>query len=159
MLLADGLTLSAAVGWVAEADFDDVGGADAGDLFDVESLEGERFANVPDYTAQLSLDYITQLRGDLRLRLYGDIRFIDDYVSSYSSDPLDSVDGFTIDSYTLSNASIGLESSSWSATLFVNNVFDEDSPISRRAGSLLGSEPKVMMLQPRNVGVRLNYFF
>ena len=64
----------------------------------------------------------------------------------------------TIEPYTIADASVGLRSvGSWSAALFVNNLFDNVHMINR--GEQNGQQPIVNFTRPRLVAVKFGYRF
>lgn len=73
----------------------------------------------------------------------------------------------TLDSYVKADASIVYDAEAWSATLFVNNIFDEYIETSIRGTSLSNQAPNGASVRtysasiqpPRSIGVRFNYRF
>lgn len=60
------------------------------------------------------------------------------------------------ESYTLVNVAAGLERDSWSAELYVNNVFDENAQLNVNSADYT---PSISTNRPRTVGLRLGYRF
>jgi len=162
LLLSDVLTLSASLGWVHEAEFDDVTASLqlAQNLTtDLTELEGVRFAQVPEWTASVSLTYNQDLSSGMNLRVFGDIVYIDEYQGSFSADPTAVITSATIDSYSYANFTAALEGDNWTLSLFGKNLFDDDSIINTDMGSFFNTEVHSAILTPRRVGVSVEWRF
>jgi len=61
-----------------------------------------------------------------------------------------------IDSYFMANITAGLSSDNWSAVIYVNNLTDERAEMAR---NFVFDVQSVTYVQPRTVGVRLNFDF
>ena len=63
---------------------------------------------------------------------------------------------FELDSYTTANISFGVESNQWQASLFAENVLNEDGELTAGAPDNIF---RVIPVRPRTVGFRLSYVF
>ncbi len=61
-----------------------------------------------------------------------------------------------IDSWSMAGISGGVSSDTWSAELFISNLFDERAEVSR---DFVFDTPRVTYAAPRTIGVRLNFDF
>jgi outer membrane receptor protein involved in Fe transport len=123
------------------------------------ALEGARLPLTPDWKATFDLDYTfsTQLAGASPF-----FRF--DY--AYIGDSVNSLSGFesvtfasrsnVLDAYDTADLQVGLEADRWSATLAVENIWDEraDQFINNRFGA-----PRVTINQPRTIALTFRYDF
>ncbi len=132
--LTESFTLSGSVGYL-DFEFEDYDNGECyfrqGDLepstvtnaaLDMCSFEGKRQAYTPEWTANLSGDYITTISDNLELRAVVDLIYSDSYLTSASLDPRTEQD-----SYTKVNARLSLGSSDgkWEVALIGKNLTDE----------------------------------
>jgi len=123
----------------------------------------------PDWSGSLGLEF----RPDMRLL---DANPFARFDYSYTGASVNSLEGIesvvsgnapqTQDSYTTGDLRFGLESESWSASLYVNNVWNEYAELffSNRWGN---AEPiggwhggqRVSVLAPRTIGLQLKFNF
>jgi outer membrane receptor protein involved in Fe transport len=76
--------------------------------------------------------------------------------SSESFSDIISINRDRIDSYFMASVTAGVSADSWTAELFVNNLTDERAEMSR---NFVFDVRSVTYVQPRTIGVRLNYEF
>ncbi len=101
--------------------------------------QGARIGDLPEHNAKLDIRY--QLNDNWNLRAG----------SSYISDRLlTNASNYELDAYQLINASIGYQQQDWSATLFLNNLLDEEYY------SASGNRFVVIPGDPRSFSFRLN---
>lgn len=124
-LLAEGLTLRGSWGWVKDAQFDSID--TVSDAANIQELEGERFALVPEHTASLALNYVAPIFSDLELNVLVDLVYVDDYVSTFVADPTAVLTGAEIEAHSVWNFSTAIGNENWTGTFFVMNVADEDA--------------------------------
>lgn len=90
-------------------------------------LEGDEITYIPELTYTLSGQYTVPLpSGNLDAQFGLDVSYVGSRDTELRpNNPLN----IELDSYTLVNLRAGLVSDSWSATLSVNNLFDDDSDV------------------------------
>jgi iron complex outermembrane receptor protein len=76
--------------------------------------------------------------------------------SSESFSDIISINRDRIDSYFMASVTAGVSSDSWTAELFVNNLTDERAEVSR---NFVFDVRSVTYVQPRTIGVRMNFGF
>jgi outer membrane receptor protein involved in Fe transport len=144
---------------------------DGGETYTFQVKDGARLPLTPDVTATVGVEYRSQARW---LNAQPFARFDYSYVGSSinSLEGIESVVSGTApqeqDSYSTGDLRFGLESETWSASLFVNNVWNEYATlfIDNRWGSLppngyggwQGGQ-RLSVLQPLTVGLTLRYEF
>jgi len=64
-----------------------------------------------------------------------------------------------IGDYVLAGARMGLETESWSASLYINNLFDERKPVNWTVEARPGIPDRILTTQPRAIGINLEYHF
>lgn len=150
-LVTDGLSLSAAVGYV-DTEFDD--------YIDSQGIQraGESFRFTPELTGSLGVDYTIPLQSGRDLQFSLNYRYVDDYIQGFGGlDPI-----MNIDSYDMLDARVSLYSDRWQLQLFVDNVTDEY--VETRAWdafffSVNQSDTFSTVLPPRRAGIRLGFDF
>jgi len=105
--------------------------------------KGERLTNTTDYNYRLDVDYSHP---------FGDYTFISHAAASTTSSRI-MPDGFEVDSYSLYDASIGVQKDHWQALLVGENLADERGPSFVR-NQLLSAGPF-----PRTVGLKVRFNF
>ncbi|MGY0638047.1 MAG: TonB-dependent receptor domain-containing protein, partial [Paraglaciecola chathamensis] len=109
------------------------------------------------YTAALNATYTVPLDNGLSAYARADYQYRSKrYVEQINTDYLPA--------YSLVNLRAGVRADEWSVELFVNNVFDEDSPAGavrffdgRIAG--MSYNTSIRLRQPRTAGINLSYSF
>jgi iron complex outermembrane recepter protein len=120
---------------------------------------GETGGYAPKKTANIGLDYIYALVGDLELRSTLDMQYVDNHNVHTNLDPQ-----YDIDAYTTVNLRIGLSTESWNVALLGKNLTDEDvltfvgdAPLS---GSSFGTQSRYGFVKPpRTVALEASYNF
>lgn len=111
--------------------------------------EGNSLVYAPEWSASLSVDYFFNM-GSLEARLRADHQRVDEQFATPDNT-------LKIDEYDVTNLRLTLTNPAdnrWSASLFANNVTDEDAVIN--SFTLLGTFSNVY-LQPRVVGLELTW--
>jgi outer membrane receptor protein involved in Fe transport len=106
--------------------------------------DGERLTNTTEFNYRFDVDYN---------HLLGDALTLVSHASASTTSSRIMSDGYEVDSYSLYDASIGVRSDRWEATLFGENLADERGPAFVR-NQILSAGPF-----PRTVGLRLRYHF
>ncbi|MGH8324856.1 MAG: hypothetical protein ACRETD_13840, partial [Steroidobacteraceae bacterium] len=117
-------------------------------------VAGDRLLNVPEVTANTTLLYRYPLQGTMNL------------VTRFNNSYIDSVQDITfgrntLPAYDLVGARFGVETDRWSVLAFVDNLTDKRALLSD-TGSLttnISILNRVSTIQPRTIGVDLNYKF
>jgi iron complex outermembrane receptor protein len=182
----DGLTVNAAWTWLPKAEyveFDEVTGsedtvAELDNCIPVDragnpdnsgmaprclvSRAGKDLENAPEHAVVLGANYTRPLSGtNLEWFVEGNAS----YQNKRFSEPVNTT---ILESYTIVDLRFGLESEQWSALLFVDNVFDDDTittgtSIPDVSQDLDGFSPRSTTLgylpEKRVVGLRANYNF
>ena len=118
--------------------------------------DGDNLPGSSKMNASVYFDYATPLQAGIDLDAHLGVR----WSGKSNTGPLvrRPQGSRTIKPYVIADASIGIRSDdSWSAALFVNNVFDNVHMISR--GEQNGQQPIVDFTRPRLVGVKFGYSF
>jgi len=172
--LSDAWQLDGAVSWndaqVSEATTLSVTN-EGGQSYSFQVKDGARLPLTPDWTATVGIEYRSDARW-LDAQPYA--RF--DY--SYVGESVNSLEGIESvvsgaapqiqDAYQTGDLRFGLESDRWSASIFVNNIWNEYATlfIDNRWGSLPGPEfgawnggQRLSVLQPLTFGLTLRYDF
>jgi iron complex outermembrane recepter protein len=144
---------------------------DQGTTYAFSVQDGARLPLTPDWMGALGIEYRSAARW-----FNGQAQPFARFDVSYTGESVNSLEGIesvvsgnapqTQDSYTTGDLRFGLESESWSASLYVNNVWSEYAELffSNRWGN---SEPiggwhggqRVSVLAPRTIGLQLRFNF
>lgn len=115
---------------------------------------GTRLPDVPEFSAAANATWTKQLGADRQFYIRGDIQYVGDRISSLGPAAL------PLDDYSLVNLRVGIDLGRYSASLFVNNLFDERAQLSRnnfsgvRDGSPITFDRYTINV-PRTIGVSL----
>lgn len=130
---------------------------------------GDRLPGFPQNQASLFLSYDRQVMPGIDL--------LANIGASYRSDVETRTGGrgggITLDGYTMTNAAVGFQGSSWTVALYADNLFDEyaetgvrSTPLTNRSepldldGGLVSTRAHYTYIHPpRQIGVRFNYEF
>ena len=122
--------------------------------------DGDPLPSVPENSFTMSLDYYQSIGSDnWSLNYHLDGRYASDTVSTFSDNVNFGRDFFAIDSYSVYNAAITLESNAnWSLSLFARNIGDEQNlSAGNTAASAGGVHQYFFTLRPRTIGLAFNY--
>jgi iron complex outermembrane recepter protein len=132
---------------------------DQGELFEFSVPKGERLPLTPDWSATLGIEYRSGAR-------WFDAQPFGRFDYAYVGDSVNSLEGIESvvsgnavnvqDAYQTGDLRFGLEAESWSASIFVDNVWDE------RAELFFSNRWAVQRLsinRPRTFGVQLRFEF
>ena len=118
-------------------------------------FEGDQLPGVPETMFTASVDYVVPIAmGDLFFHINGFYR--DEALGSPNEEWRDFS---TIDSFSIVNTSIGLDTTTWSAKLFVDNVFDELGSSGQVPEATYGQYGYEFLVRPLTIGVGLRYNF
>lgn len=121
--LTDALFVSAGLGFNDHQFKDDIAPSSDFDLFDStgeRSLRGKTSVNVPKVTGNASATYTVPLSNELEWSLRGDVIYT-------GSKYVELANLAKIGSHIRSNLRTSIKSEDWTVSLFVNNVFDDDT--------------------------------
>jgi iron complex outermembrane receptor protein len=150
----DRLTLSLS-GNITEAELDsDVPGANF--AVDGSVIEkGTRLPDIPRYKFGATAQYVYPLSSTLNLVLHGDASFVGNSYSRLEAGVNEALGlgNSKQPAYAIGNLRAGIEAERWSATLFINNVWDEFAAL---GDDNFGGFHRN---QPRTLGINLKYDF
>ncbi len=134
--------------------------APTGGILELDLQDGDHLANVPDWQFHVGAAYYFPIFGNYE----GMARFDWNYTDSSNTQLSDTlVGGFPNDtfyrkgSYQLANLRLRISGDTWDASVFVNNLFDNNGTLAAR---LVDNEPlRKVIPRPRTVGVQLRYHF
>lgn len=124
--------------------------------------EGKTVNRQPSVQMALSPSYNTDLNNGLRFNVRADVKY-------ESEQYLDVLNVSKSPAVTSVNVAVGLSADSWTTTLYINNLFDDDTP--RQFGratdtGIVGSSSafgnqnyEIQPRLPRSIGVRASYNF
>lgn len=129
-----------------------------GDAPNIGGFDGDKFPGVPDLQANLSFDYSIPL-DSAEMVIRGNVYYKDEVTTRLNSLG-DNTDFEELDSYTVANLSVAYNVDDWSATLYVDNVFDEYYYSGGRGEARYGTRGQFHYVgQPRTIGVDATYRF
>jgi iron complex outermembrane receptor protein len=123
-------------------------------LVDAGFNPGTPIQEVPKWTGTLALTYRHSLTDDLTFTARGE--------STYTGSRTDATYTInTLPSYDLTNVRAGIETSRWSAVLFINNVADKLALLNNvtQDAANLADYNRIAVNQPRTAGIDLNFKF
>lgn len=126
----------------------------------INVAEGNPLPSVPANTLSVGLDYVQPLnRDNWSLRYHVDGRYASESYSTFNGDLNFGRDFFEIDSYSVFNAAVTLDTNSnWSASLFVRNIGSEQNlSAGNTAAAAGGIHQYFFSLRPRTIGLSFNY--
>lgn len=134
----------------------------------IDGRDGDRLPGSPEDQFSVFGTYVHDLAGGRTLTFHGGYAWQGEVLTRTG----DLGDGITLDSYGVANASAVYDTGPWSATLFVNNLFDEyyetgvvSTPLFNQVltdsdgGPVYTRSFYTFVGAPRAVGVRFNYKF
>lgn len=116
---------------------------------------GEVLPGTPESSGNILGTYSRELNNGWLLDINGSLTYSDDSLSGIGNNQQDVV----LPSYTLINTSVSLTSDSWSATLFVDNLGDEDARLTALSEVSWGPLAPSVARLPRTIGFRASYSF
>ena len=108
------------------------------------------------------LAYAPAFQGNVRLRYEWPINGVQAHVMpsiAYSAEAFNDLtlpNRDKIDSWVMGNVTAGISTDTWLAELYVDNITDEQAELAR---DYINDRPRVVLAQPRTVGLRLSYDF
>jgi iron complex outermembrane recepter protein len=134
--------------------------APSGGILPLDLQSGDRLANVPDWQINAAATYRFPVFGSYE----GWARLGWNYTGSSNTQLTDTLVGggpntnfYRKGSYNLANLRLGISGDAWDASLFVNNLFDNDGALSAR---VVDDEPlRKVIPRPRTIGVNFQYHF
>lgn len=147
----DGLNLSL-TGSFQDAEFaSDVPGGSPTQPF---AVDGQPIPNVPEFQFGATGQYTWQAFGNANALVRLEWSYQDDRITA-PNDPVSNVD---LDSFSLLNAKIGLQTEQWDVSLFMKNLLDEEEAIFDAINT--NQDPRgIITARPRTVGLQLGYRF
>lgn len=127
------------------------------------ALEGDTLPGTADVLAAAAVDYLRPLPGGRELSAHLDLRYRSDSPNRFSNAPGTGLPNPSFASnadYLAINGSLALASGPWRATLYVENLTDNDDVILDTGAVATGNARNTQVtLTPRTVGLRLDYRF
>jgi len=124
---------------------------------------GDTMPGTADFLTAASARYLWDLSGSWDLEGYLGIQYVGDSPNRFSygtATGLPNPDFAINESYTNIDAGVSLLTDRWAATLYVENLGDNDNIILDTGAVALGSgDNRYITLRPRTIGVRVNYYF
>ena len=148
--LTDSFRLSAGYTYT-DASFKDVSPAIAA----AGVSSGEVLPGTPESSGNLIGTYSRELNNGWWLDINGSFTYADDRLSGIGNNQQDIV----LPAYTLIDSSVSLSNDSWSATLFIDNLTDEDARLTALSTVSWGPSAPSVARRPRTIGVRGSYSF
>ncbi|WP_448214150.1 TonB-dependent receptor [Colwellia sp. MEBiC06753] len=144
-------------------------GSELQNFYDGE--DGDRLPGAPEQQFSMGIDYETEVFGDKMLNITYGLTAQSDLITKVGL----KADGETLPGYALSNIAAKLSGDQWSATFYIDNMFDKYAfTANRRDKSWAGMArfedqnknlPEIervyghFITKPRTVGIRFNYLF
>ncbi|MBL8542762.1 MAG: TonB-dependent receptor [Hyphomonadaceae bacterium] len=155
--LTPALTFSGALSY-NDAQFDD-GYVDQAALGRTVAA-GTRMPNTPDWTAAIALDWRSGFPNWSRAEINANFnaQYVGESEGRARTAPLDPA-YYEIDSYTLANARISVDTDNWSVTLFADNILDNNTLLHQVNGSVAPSRLLWTTNRPRTIGLEFNAHF
>lgn len=157
---ADGLTLRGNVAYTDTEFTEYIQIPAAGTVLEYDR-SGQAFPEVPEWAGSFGIDYRLQFPGlAYDIVPSATVRYLGE---KFIGDGTDATPFLDIDSYTLLDAQVSIESEDWTFTLFANNVFDEYYFVNKQANqpilSVPGQRAYAKPGAPRQIGGRLTLNF
>jgi iron complex outermembrane recepter protein len=164
-VIGEGLSYNIGYSYIdAEATKDfiaqDYSSGEGSPIVDIVAIEsGDPLPNVPDHTLTAAIDYDYELSNSWTLGFHIDGRYASDTQSGFNENINFGRDFFKIDSYTVFNAALNLDSNErWRASLFVRNIGNEQNlSAGNTAPSAGGAHAYFFSMAPRTVGLSFSY--
>ena len=122
-----------------------------------ENIKGNQLAKSPEFTANLGLQYVTQLESGRSLRSTAELIHRGDFQQRVFNNPfVDRVDEYTVLNFT---ASLDLNDDNWGLDLMLLNATDEDGMNSAMTDVFGVAGTGIELIPPRQVMGRVSYEF
>jgi outer membrane receptor protein involved in Fe transport len=146
-----GLDLSLVASWQEAEYTSDIPGSDPDTPF---ALDGDPIPNVPDYQIGATGQYTWNAFGEVEAFVRGEYSYIDDRIILPNNPAAD----VPLDSFSLVNARIGLQTDRWVLALYGKNLTDEED--SAYDGINSSQDPRaIITARPRTIGLQAQYRF
>jgi outer membrane receptor protein involved in Fe transport len=124
---------------------------------------GDRLPGSPETQASFSATYFQELSDGAEVNYSVDYAYQGDILSRTAG----LADSYTLPSFSVTNARVVYQQDYWSATLYVNNVFDKFAETGVQGTPRLNQTVNgatvrsfvTNVLRPRTIGIRFNYTF
>ncbi len=122
-----------------------------------ENIKGNQLAKSPEFTANLGLQYVTELQSGRTLRSTAELIHRGDFQQRVFNSPfVDKVDEYTVLNFT---ASLDLNDDNWGLDLMLLNATDEDGMNSAMTDVFGVAGTGIELIPPRQVMGRVSYEF
>ena len=122
-----------------------------------ENIKGNQLAKSPEFTANLGLQYVTELESGRTLRSTAELIHRGDFQQRVFNSPfVDKVDEYTVLNFT---ASLDLNDDNWGLDLMLLNATDEDGMNSAMTDVFGVAGTGIELIPPRQVMGRVSYEF
>ncbi len=149
--LMPGLDLSLVASWQKAEYGSRIPGGDADSPF---ALNGDPIPNVPDYQLGATAQYNWAVFGDVDALVRLEYSYVDDRIILPNNPAAD----VPLDSFSLVNARIGLQTERWILALYGKNLTDEENAVHDAINS--SQDPRaIITARPRAFGLQAQYFF
>lgn len=136
-----GLTLSTALSWNSARSDETVPGTNI--------LDGDRLPDARDFTGSVSIEYTRPVTAALAFFTRADYQYVGDAYADFSN-ALSPVQ----DSYSLVNLRVGVQWSEWTATLYADNLLNDD-----HVAHINDTGALAYLVRPRSIGLNLRAEF
>jgi iron complex outermembrane recepter protein len=117
----------------------------------LNGMKGDRLPGVPRSTARAGASYGFPVAGRKTAFIHADIQYVGDSYMGFNQQA-----SRKLPAYTVGNLRVGLESDSWTATLFIHNLADESGAVFIN-DNILGEW--LTFIRPRTIGASINWRF
>ena len=122
-----------------------------------ENIKGNQLAKSPEFTANLGLQYVTELESGRTLRSTAELIHRGDFQQRVFNSPfVDKVDEYTVLNFT---ASLDLNDDNWGLDIMLLNATDEDGMNSAMTDVFGVAGTGIELIPPRQVMGRVSYEF
>lgn len=156
----DGVSIIAGVGYAHST-------LDNDETSALGALEGENLAMLPEWTASIRANYDFSIAANWDGFITGAVRYVGERDTGYDGGVgaggvviVPRIANFTLEAFTVANLAGGVRSGPVTATIYINNLFDEYAFTGGSARPIVGGVRAVAnVLQPRTIGATLSYSF
>lgn len=136
-----GLTLSTALSWNSARSDETVPGTII--------LDGDKLPDARDFTGSFTVDYAFPLSATLLFFTRADYQYVGDAYAAFSN-----ATAPVQDAYSLVNLRVGLQRGAWTATLYADNLLNDD-----RIAHITDTESMAFRVRPRSIGLNVRAEF